>query len=252
MFAYTKYDMKNDSIYRTDENYKYSDVILELTNKFEHEELHYDQQHRNIKLTDPRTNITYNYKFNLTTSDTGLADTLMYQKDFSNIENNKVYLFVCTIHTCKHNMIKKHPIKIYEANFKDIDWHFLYAHNHADIISKHKGLIEKIKEKDLILAAGEVYKTDDKLIYNLQTGSIKDSLLKNSENIKYHEEKEYAENPNCYMFYKRIFKPLIEKIDKTAVIDDYIRRTYGEVTTYEYMENLLKQYPQIKCIKTKI
>lgn len=245
MFTYMHYDEDNDSIYKADDNYEYSNIVMELTHKSDHKKLTYNQKYRDIKVINPENNCIYNYQFNLSTSDTGLADSILYEKDFYKLEYNEVYLFVCTIQAYKNNIIKDHPV-IYEAKKENIYWHFLNVDSNADIISKHKGLIEKIDDNDFILAAGEIYRTKEKLIYNLQTGCIKESMFRNSENIKYDLEKKCIENPNCYLFYKKIFKPLIKSIDDTAIIDDYLRTTYGKKVTYEYLEELISRFPNIK------
>jgi hypothetical protein len=148
MFAYTL-KSENDGNYVTidDEKYKYSNVVLELNDKYKHDKLKNYQKYKKFDLTDPTTNKTWTYKFELKLEDTSIGELLMYQKDFSNLPLNKPFLYVATIHTCKHNLKCKKPISLYIADENNIKFHFLDAENDIDVISKHKGIFCKLKEK---------------------------------------------------------------------------------------------------------
>jgi hypothetical protein len=252
MFAYTL-KSENDGNYVTvdDTKYEHTNVVLELNDKHKHSKLQNYQKYKTFHLEEPNTNKIWTYKFELKLEDTSLGESLMYQKDFSNLPTNKPFLFVATIHTCKHNLKCKKPIHLYEANKNNIKFHFLSAENDIDIISKHKGIICRLKEKDLLFFAGEVYKTDETIIYNLQSGCLRNSMFKNNENLVYNIEKQKEEKSNCDTFHQEIILPIMKSVCKKINIDNNIRKRYGVTLTYTQMENIITKYPSLKFKKTE-
>lgn len=261
MFPYISY-RNDDSEYLSldDHKFEFTNVVLELTNKDDHDRLLRYQRFLSYHVAHPINQKLYNIKFDLDLSDTGLpvgGGDFYYQDNLDNLENKKIYLFVCSVHTCKHNIIPDNAVTLYEANASNISWHFLCTNSKVDVVTKHKGIVQKLNNKDLLVFAGEMYIDKDKVVYNLQTGCLKEFIFKNNENIVYHEEKETVKT-SCKRYNQIIAKPLIQKLAGTKEInfDDNLRKKYGEEITYDYLLSVIKQYPQlnytIKRVKKQI
>ena len=177
---------------------KFTDVVLELTNKVYHDKLWNYQKYPTFTLHDSKNN-KYTYKFNLKLEDTALGESLMYQRNFDKVPFCKPFLFVCTVHMCRHNILQKN---LYMANLSSMRFHFLEAENDIDIIAKHKGIINRLDHKEALLFAGEIYKTKDELIYNLMTGSLRDNMFKNNDNIVIHNNMKRSKNTIAIYFIK--------------------------------------------------
>jgi hypothetical protein len=247
MFVCTSY-RGDDAQYLSfnDEKFELSNVVLELTNKTDHDKLQKYQKNCRFRVEKDGKNIEFT--FDLKLSDTSLGECLLYQNDFSKLKNRTIYLFVCTVHVCKHTLFRTSPATIHKAD--KTSWHFLETDSKVDVVTKHKGIIQQLSTADLLLFAGEIYKEDDKFIYNIQSGCLRDMMFKNDENLYLYHERKKKIKPNCNYFYKRIVKPIFDSlVGIKGVFDNLLRKKYGREVNYQYLFELIKKYPKLNYSK---
>ena len=252
MFAYKQYQKENEKIEIIKREYPLTNILLEFTQKEKYDKLDPIQAHRNFEMTDPKTNIAYQIEFHLTLEDTIKAPHYLYQQNFDKLLDQTLYLWVCTVRTCKHNLIS--DLGIYEANWDIIHWHFVQVENELELTSKHKGLISQLSNKDFIVGAGEIYldRENSLLYYNTQTGCIKKSMHKNSFKIGYSRNKPPL--PSDLYFRKKLLLPLIKIISDgyEVIYDNDLRKTYAPPLTYDYIEDVCNSDLNLCYVKQRI
>jgi hypothetical protein len=255
MFACTINDGSvNESEYMTLEDYKleYTDVILHLNTLQSHGKLLDYQKKPKFKVTN-KNGKEYLYKFNLTLKDTNMGECLMMQKDFKNIKTNTIYLFVCTALCDESNKLLQTPKDIYEVKESNIFLHFLSSPHNVDFIGKHKGIVQQLNTNHLLLFAGEIYKTEVSLIYNLQSGTLRKNMFKNNENLCYNKTAGIPKKANADTFHDVIALPVLKKLTKdNLILDNKLRNNYGIPVTHNHIKELLKLHPHLEYNKTTV
>lgn len=251
MFVCTKGDDKESYMTVDDEKLDFTNVVLQFNNKSKHTKLLDYQKYRSFKVKDDKGN-RWNYKFEFKLEDTSHGEMFLYQTDCSQLELNKIYLFVCTTHICSHNVLPNKHAKLHKIKLDNIKFHFLSSENNIDVIGKHKGIISKLQEKDLVIFGGEVYKTSNNLIYNIQSGALRKSMFLNNENLYIHKNKKNPENKNCNLFHDIVVAPIMKLLSEDLEFDYQIRQNYGLKITYNQLEEIIGKYEGLKYRKYKI
>jgi hypothetical protein len=192
---------------------------LLLNRKGKYKELRDSQRYRNIIIRKPGSH-KYKFEFELSVEDTALTEMYLYQKNFSQLPRNTVFLWVCSVR-------KKKSKYASIINCDDLDWHFAVVETDKELNCKHKGIISKLKKSDLLLSAGEMYCTDTHIEWNNMTGALKKNMDLNEKNL--------GES-----FIEHVLTPIFNRFPEKFSYKADIIKIYAPKITYDYCNKLYK------------
>lgn len=231
MLSITDFDTKVPEISAIEKSQFIVPKTLFLNRKNKYAKLHKLQSNRTITIRKPNSH-KYEFDFEISLDDTGLTEMFLYQKNFTTIPKDIVLLWVCSVKRIKSST--SHKITVSE-----IDWHFSIVETKEELTSKHKGIISRLKKQDLLIAAGEIYKTDSEIRWNNITGALK-------RNMQFNEQIIGGSYANL------VLTPIMQKCtEQNIIFDKDILKKYAPDITYDYC-NMLMKNEILVCSKEKV
>lgn len=256
MFAVTVNDSAvSDAQYMTtsDTKFQCTDVVLHLNTRASHNKLLNYQRYPKFKVYNHR-GVQWQYRFDLKLSDTNIGECVLNCTSFDDIKADTIYLYVVSVRVHTDNLLLDKPLQIHSIDMSDVHTHILAAPHNVDFITKHKGIISQLPADELLLCAGEVLrKSDGTLIYNLQSGALRNNMFKNNENLHYNAHAVIPGKRNADTFHDVVALPVLQGLFKgKLVLDNHLRTNYGTALTHAHVKAALNAYPHLVWTRKKL